>query len=732
MRRGLLITSMIFLSGLAWAEAAAKGSSVPANDEKKASQETPLPELGSDGEKFLKKEEGKGLKESASDYFTNSATQGFENLTPEALESQARGYVKDKATSTAQSYLEGAMSPFGKVRSNLSIDDKGNLEGSSLDYFVPWYDNESTLFFNQFSIQRKEERTIGNVGFGVRQNVDNWLLGGNIFYDRDLSREHKRLGLGAEAWTDYLKLSANYYHPLSDWKDSKDFDFYEERPAQGWDVRSEAYLPAYPQLGGKLVYEQYYGDEVALFGKDNLQKDPHAVTVGLSYTPVPLVTLATDYKTGTGDNSSLNVNATLTYQFGVPIDAQLDPDKVKNQRSLKGSRHDFVDRNNFIVLEYREKEALDVTLWLKADPANQHAECVIKDTPEAGTGLENCSWTVNALISNRYKIVSASWQAKNKANKTMVMPVVKANALTEGNNNRWNLVLPAWQNGATDKERTDLNTWRLRIALEDEKGNRVNSDVVELIVQQDRQIELIANNVKDAAENHNHEASALADGKDGVVLDLLMTDAFGDTTDAKGNALVDDKMAPTLYDENNKKVNLSQTPCDAASPCVYIQERNDDAGTVTLSSTLPGSFRWKAKADAYGDSNYVDVTFTDAGGELNSIIYQVDASHPVNLIGNDTSLPMNKTYRFALWRDANGDGAFQLSERLSDEEMSQYDYSWEFTGQSAHGETGAQANTKNEDLVIPATNREAAEKFGVKASGDGVQGYGLRVTYAKK
>ncbi|VDZ77517.1 intimin [Salmonella bongori] len=29
------------------------------------------------------------------------------------------------------------------------------------------------------------------------------------------------------------------------------------------------------------------------------------------------------------------------------------------------------------------------------------------------------------------------------------MPVVKADALTEGNNNRWNLILPAWVNADT-------------------------------------------------------------------------------------------------------------------------------------------------------------------------------------------------------------------------------------------------------------------------------------------
>ncbi len=38
---------------------------------------------------------------------------------------------------------------------------------------------------------------------------------------------------------------------------------------------------------------------VALFGTDNLQKITHAV-LGLEYTPVPLVTVGTDYKAGTG------------------------------------------------------------------------------------------------------------------------------------------------------------------------------------------------------------------------------------------------------------------------------------------------------------------------------------------------------------------------------------------------------------------------------------------------
>lgn len=200
MRRGWLVAFALSLNGYVWAAPAPSGSTESAASKNDSPYADTLPELSSGADKHLKKSSEKDLKEQASDYFTSSATQGFENLTPEALESQARGYVKNKATSTSQAYLEELLSPYGSVRTNLSIDDKGNLEGSSLDYFVPWYDNQRTVLFNQFSIQRKEDRTISNIGFGGRQNVgEKWLLGANVFYDRDLSRDHERLGIGGEA-----------------------------------------------------------------------------------------------------------------------------------------------------------------------------------------------------------------------------------------------------------------------------------------------------------------------------------------------------------------------------------------------------------------------------------------------------------------------------------------------------------------------------------------------------
>ena len=184
------------------------------------------------------------------------------------------------------------------------------------------------------------------------------FLPGNSFLDYDLSREHTRMGLGLEYGRDYLKLSANNYQRLTGWKDSKDFDDYQERVANGWDVRAEGWLPAYPQLGMKLVYEQYYGNEVALFDKDDRQKDPHAVTVGVNYTPVPLLTLSAEQREGKADDSETRVGLQMNYQLGVPWMHQVDPDSVAALRTLTGSRYDLVDRNNNIILEYRKKEVI--------------------------------------------------------------------------------------------------------------------------------------------------------------------------------------------------------------------------------------------------------------------------------------------------------------------------------------------------------------------------------------
>ena len=60
-------------------------------------QNESLPDLGSQAaQQDEQTNKGKSLKERGADYVINFATQGFENLTPEALESQARSYLQSQ------------------------------------------------------------------------------------------------------------------------------------------------------------------------------------------------------------------------------------------------------------------------------------------------------------------------------------------------------------------------------------------------------------------------------------------------------------------------------------------------------------------------------------------------------------------------------------------------------------------------------------------------------------
>ena len=263
------------------------------------------------------------------------------------------------ATSAVNTGLENWFSKYGRLRAQIETDEKFSLKNSQLDAMLPLWENENNLFFTQTSFHNTDDRNQGNLGFGLRHFYDNFMIGGNTFIDYDFSNKHQRAGIGAEYWSNFLKVSANGYMRLSDWRESKDVEDYSERAANGWDLRAEAYLPIYPQLGGKLMYEQYYGDEVALFGHNNdRRKDPNAVTAGISYTPVPLVSVNVDHKQGQDGQKDTIFGLQMNYQIGVPFAKQIDPKAVAALRSLAGNKYDFVNRNNNIVLEYKKNETL--------------------------------------------------------------------------------------------------------------------------------------------------------------------------------------------------------------------------------------------------------------------------------------------------------------------------------------------------------------------------------------
>lgn len=373
-----------------------------------------------------------------------------EDMNSEQAANMARGWVSSQASGAMTDWL----SRFGTARITLGVDEDFSLKNSQFDFLHPWYETPDNLFFSQHTLHRTDERTQINNGLGWRHFTPTWMSGINFFFDHDLSRYHSRAGIGAEYWRDYLKLSSNGYLRLTNWRSAPELDNdYEARPANGWDVRAEGWLPAWPYLGGKLVYEQYYGDEVALFDKDDRQSNPHAITAGLNYTPFPLMTFSAEQRQGKQGENDTRFAVDFTWQPGSAMQKQLDPNEVAARRSLAGSRYDLVDRNNNIVLEYRKKELVRLTL---TDPV---------------TGK---SGEVKSLVSS----LQTKYALKGYNVEATALEAAGGKVVTTGKDIL--VTLPGYRFTSTPE--TD-NTWPIEVTAEDVKGNLSNREQSMVVVQ---------------------------------------------------------------------------------------------------------------------------------------------------------------------------------------------------------------------------------------------------------
>lgn len=373
-----------------------------------------------------------------------------EDMNSEQAANMARGWASSQASGAMTDWL----SRFGTARITLGVDEDFSLKNSQFDFLHPWYETPDNLFFSQHTLHRTDERTQINNGLGWRHFTPTWMSGINFFFDHDLSRYHSRAGIGAEYWRDYLKLSSNGYLRLTNWRSAPELDNdYEARPANGWDVRAEGWLPAWPHLGGKLVYEQYYGDEVALFDKDDRQSNPHAITAGLNYTPFPLMTFSAEQRQGKQGENDTRFAVDFTWQPGSAMQKQLDPNEVAARRSLAGSRYDLVDRNNNIVLEYRKKELVRLTLT----------------APVTGKSGE-----VKSLVSS----LQTKYALKGYNVEATALEAAGGKVVTTGKDIL--VTLPAYRFTSTPE--TD-NTWPIEVTAEDVKGNFSNREQSMVVVQ---------------------------------------------------------------------------------------------------------------------------------------------------------------------------------------------------------------------------------------------------------
>ncbi|MFV9996967.1 MAG: inverse autotransporter beta domain-containing protein [Arsenophonus endosymbiont of Dermacentor nuttalli] len=386
--------------------------------------------------------------------FVQGATQVAQVLANNNATEAAIGYARNRGESLLNQKINDWLNQYGKARVQISSDKTGDA-----DLLLPIIDRSNSLLFSQIGIRANDQRSTTNLGLGYRQYQYNWMWGINSFYDYDISGGNARFGVGGELWAYYLKLALNGYFRLTDWHQSHLHDMrdYDERPANGFDIRAEGYLPSYPHLGAYVKYEQYFGDGVSLNHKSakDLKSNPSTTTFGLSYTPFPLLTLKTQLSQGDSNDSLLGLE--FAYRFGIPLAAQLNPDNVDLMYSLAGNRYDFVDRNYNIVMQYRKQEILAISLPESMTAKAAQTIAIKVTVQKAKYGLNKILWSAPELVAKGGKI--------NQTSATTI-----------------NLVLPAY-----DEDNHGSKSYTLSAVGVDNEGNKSKAAVMAINVTQSKE-----------------------------------------------------------------------------------------------------------------------------------------------------------------------------------------------------------------------------------------------------
>ncbi|MFY4242300.1 inverse autotransporter beta domain-containing protein [Escherichia coli] len=545
----------------------------------------------------------------ASDEHANKVASFAASAGQSLANNNASSFAVNTLSTQATKEVVDWLQQYGNARIKLNVDDSFSLKDSSFDFLYPWLDTQDYVLFSQTSLHRTDDRNQTNIGLGIRHfTPDNAMLGANVFYDYDLSRSHSRAGFGVEYWRDYFRLGVNTYFGLSDWKNSRDIDDYLERPANGWDFSAEGWLPAYPQLGASIQFEKYYGKNVGLFGSDNLQENPYAVTGGISYTPVPLIKFSAQHKQGQSNVHDTTFGVEFNYRPGVSLAEQLSSDNVAVMREVQNRRYDFVERNNNIVLEYKKKHALKISLPESVQGEGESIIPVTLTINNASGGIKSVQWNDSAFTAAGGKI--------------------------SGNGTSWQITLPAYKSEG-------VNSWNVGATVQDNRGNVSNYAVMNISVNNS------GVSTADSSFTLDGDSSPTisADGQSTYPIVLSLKDSNGKAL----TGLADDLEMSVEFTADSNSARQRETvtapslgAVEEISAGVYrsVLAAGSQAGTVRVTAKVQGkTFTLNIKQAAVIDSDVstADSSFTLDGDSSPTISADGQSTYPIVLSLKDSN-----------------------------------------------------------------------------------------------
>lgn len=263
---------------------------------------------------------------------------------------QAASTVLQAAKQAAQDAQGGSL-PEWMQRTDVSVDTQssGAKPNWAIETIQPLsMQAQDTIFWQGRLSHRDRDETL-NLGLGYRHLLQDksWMFGLNAFLDGTRKYDHRRLGIGLEAFSPYATYRLNHYNATSGEKTVSDISGIRttEQALDGWDYSIELPVPYVPWA--RLTATGFSWDGVTT-------RDVDGYSLGLRANPTGNL----EFEVGVTDDNrgSADTYLTLTWHLDRPAHVKHTArDGISPQaftaRNLEDLRLEKVRRNNTVIVE---------------------------------------------------------------------------------------------------------------------------------------------------------------------------------------------------------------------------------------------------------------------------------------------------------------------------------------------------------------------------------------------
>ena len=262
--------------------------------------------------------------------------------------------IKSKTLNKLSSTIESLMPGEGVTEVSLDYNDgdEDQLNFSILGVRDVEFSNapENSNVITQFSLMNQEingeERIIGNIGMGYRELFfdKSFMIGSNVFYDRDLTDGQARVSLGMEAKASILDITANRYIKYSN---SEIVNGDREQVLGGWDYNLTTQIPKAPWA--RINYNGYKWESE----KGSIDQKGNIYSLELDVTNSVEIVASLDESSlaSVDDETSLNLNYFYPPRDKIMVMTDGFSNNFFEKANMEQKLKEKVRRRNKLVME---------------------------------------------------------------------------------------------------------------------------------------------------------------------------------------------------------------------------------------------------------------------------------------------------------------------------------------------------------------------------------------------